>query len=493
MARLRSDSGFALIEAIVSAAVLAMVALAVLSGIDGAAASSGREKARNVAASLAETDQERLRALPVTTLANYANAASNVVPDPAGPPFTVGDPTGVVKTVDGVQYRVLSSAQWVADDTSGSVSCTTDSHAAKYFHITSTVTSAVVGKRIAPVTIDSIAAPNVAYSSTNGTLAVQVLDANGAPVVNKQVTITGGTPPPPASTNAAGCAVFQQVATNTAGQSYTASAAGCVDHFGNNPSTTTATVNAGKITLVTLPCGAPASITPTVYTYAPGSTPASHGTKIASKAFQISVINSGETGMLRSFPTTKGANELATYPATSLFPFTTKYTFFTGNCHYNDPTDTRYGSANTASPNGALIAGQQVTTQLLGADVYQPPLNIQLTKSSSGGNSWTTTYTVYAIPVAPSDDDCAQPRITLSTFNVGTTASPKWMVGRSYDSTNKILDAGVPYGSYSICFASGSKDWVAGTYDNTTPPTGKAAVQQYGKSTAWSTGTCPTS
>ena len=61
----RSEAGFALIEVIVSAAVLAIVALAVLSGIDAASSSSGREKARAVAASLAEQDQERLRAMPV--------------------------------------------------------------------------------------------------------------------------------------------------------------------------------------------------------------------------------------------------------------------------------------------------------------------------------------------------------------------------------------------------------------------------------------------
>ena len=58
---LRSESGFALIEVIVAAAVLAIVALAVLSGIDAASSTSAREKARAVAASLAEQDQERMR------------------------------------------------------------------------------------------------------------------------------------------------------------------------------------------------------------------------------------------------------------------------------------------------------------------------------------------------------------------------------------------------------------------------------------------------
>src|SRR5690242_5599185 len=86
----RSDSGFALIEAVVSAAVLAIVALAVLAGIDSASNSSGREKARAVAADLAEKDQERLRALPTTSLIALAAATPQAV------------------KIDGVNYKITS-------------------------------------------------------------------------------------------------------------------------------------------------------------------------------------------------------------------------------------------------------------------------------------------------------------------------------------------------------------------------------------------------
>ena len=76
----------------------------------------------------------------------------------------------------------------------------------------------------------------------------------------------------------------------------------------------------------------------------PGATPAAPGAKIASAAFQVSVVNSSETGMLRPFPPSAGATEVASQSATALFPFPQKYTFFTGNCHYNDPTDSsNYG------------------------------------------------------------------------------------------------------------------------------------------------------
>ena len=67
----RSEAGFAMIEAIVAAALLVIVVLGVLKGLDTANRSSGREKARAVAAALTEQDQERLRSFRAVDLANY--------------------------------------------------------------------------------------------------------------------------------------------------------------------------------------------------------------------------------------------------------------------------------------------------------------------------------------------------------------------------------------------------------------------------------------
>jgi Tfp pilus assembly protein PilV len=487
-ARLRSASGFALVEAIISAAVLAVISLAILAGIDGAAASSGREKARAVASSLAEADQERLRALPVTTLAQYA----------ATSPYVVPDPTGATKTVDGVTYTVTSKAQWIRDDTSDSVSCTTDSHAADYFHITSTVTSTIVGTRIAPVTIDSILAPNVAYSSTRGTLAVKVVDAKGSPLAGKLVTITGGTPPAPQQTNALGCAVFQQIAADPGGTTYTAnlSDTGRVDHFGDSTPSKGAVVTPGKLTLITMPYDVGQTITANVVTYAPGATPASPGAQIPSAAAQLSAVNSGETGMLRTYPQ---SGEVATIKADTLFPFPQSYTFFTGTCHYNDPTDsTNYTTLNTTGANAALIAGQQVAATALTATVVQPPLNLQITRGPGSSTAVpTTSMTVKLYPSAPSTDSCVQPNMTtLKTFDVDSTAAYNWMVGRSYNTTTKVLDAGVPFGKYTVCFQSGTSYFAPGTvYDNSTPPTGQATTVSYsgwsGSTSQWKSGTCP--
>ena len=61
-ARANSEAGFALIEVLVSAALLVVIALALLAAADRAASTSLAGKGRSVAATLAEQDQERLRA-----------------------------------------------------------------------------------------------------------------------------------------------------------------------------------------------------------------------------------------------------------------------------------------------------------------------------------------------------------------------------------------------------------------------------------------------
>src|SRR5215213_1586947 len=96
-ARLRDQAGAALIEGIVAAAVFALLAVGVLAGIDGAASSTGREKARAVASTLAEQDQERMHGMRADQLPSYRHE----------------------ETVDvgGADYTVNSEADWVSDQT----------------------------------------------------------------------------------------------------------------------------------------------------------------------------------------------------------------------------------------------------------------------------------------------------------------------------------------------------------------------------------------
>ena len=117
------EAGFSLIEVIVSAAVLAHRRRSRCSPASTAqTASTGREKARAVAADLAEQDQESLRSMPVDSLATTARRT---------------------RTMPGRRRRLQRrlDVEWVRDDTGGTVSCTNDGKQADYLHITSTVSS----------------------------------------------------------------------------------------------------------------------------------------------------------------------------------------------------------------------------------------------------------------------------------------------------------------------------------------------------------------
>ena len=114
-----------MIEAIVAAALLVIVALGVLKGLDTAQRSSGREKARSVAAALTEQDQERLRSFRAVDLANYDETA----------------------TVDGQQGQVhdqVAGRLGPRLDRRHRRAATTARSQADYMRITSTTTSALI-------------------------------------------------------------------------------------------------------------------------------------------------------------------------------------------------------------------------------------------------------------------------------------------------------------------------------------------------------------
>ena len=119
------DSGFSLIEVLVSALILAIAATGVFEGFDVASRASGRNRARSSAATLAEQDQERLRAMPVSALDGLDSARDVKV--------CTGSSGGCIT------YHVHSQSEWVADAGSGA-SCTSSGRQGYNLHITSTVT-----------------------------------------------------------------------------------------------------------------------------------------------------------------------------------------------------------------------------------------------------------------------------------------------------------------------------------------------------------------
>ena len=411
VSRLRNDSGFAMIEAIVASVLLVVVALGVLKGLDTAQRSSGREKARSTAAALTEQDQEQLRSFRAVDLANY-------------------DYTRDI-TVNKVKYTVSSQVDWVRDSTGGTESCNNNTSQADYMRITSTTQSQLINTPIPPVKMSSIVAPPVgAFAANQGTLGVQVNGRDGVGVPGVPVTITG-----PATvsnpTNSAGCAIFAYVPIG----SYTArvNSAGWVDRGGNQNASVGATVTAGKVVVASMVYDRAASVDVTFDTrkYTNAVVPAS--------STQLSASNNGvPAGPFSPFARlrTYDAGTLSpSIAATGLFPFADGYGLFAGGCPGADPSNfetdqgydyyTNYPDQFIQTTPGAASAPVVVRLPSINLRVLHGLLPMATTFNNS-----------IRILVKSKSPDCSE------VFNFPMPAA---------DAQGWMDPAALPFGDYQVC------------------------------------------
>jgi prepilin-type N-terminal cleavage/methylation domain-containing protein len=506
----RSDRGFALIEVIVSAAVLAIVALSVLAGIDGAQRSTGREKARSVAAAVAEQEQEQLRSQQFDTLVGYAAVTPPVHDVPVG----------------NITYTVKNEVFWQVDSASGQNQCTSSSSDASYLRVTSTVTSSIVGTNVQPVKVSSLVAPSIQYSASHGSLGIKIVDRNNAGVGGIVVT-TGGKAAYSGTTNSDGCVLFSNIPIGT----YTASVntGGYVDTSGTQAVVLQdQEVVSGSVTVGSITYDRAATVAATVQSYPPNATNST--TFFTSKAPAVSGVNGTKVGLIRTTPTPVTASTYSLISSPALFPFTTKYAFFTGQCEYSNPAtyDTTSPAfsywASSPTPPGQIqvLPGQNS----MPVSVRQPPLLVNIKRKSGTSGASTITAAgqvkVVAIPQIQNGDDCAEaPVYDLTNVSwtsgdgaptANTPVTLGW-VGRinPINIGGKLIpDAGVPFGKYKFCLEDTTvtphkktvwPDTVDATkqpYDATKPYPGTTGTSSNinnpltisATSTMWSTGTC---
>jgi Tfp pilus assembly protein PilV len=434
------EAGFALIETLVSAVLLVVIALALLAGADRASTTSLAGKARSSAASLAEQDQERMRSMPVTALSNY-HPVARIVP------------------VGTVNYNVTSRADWVRDTTGSTQSCTNDSTQADYLKISSTITSNVVGSLIKPVTLSSIVAPPVgAFAANQGTLAVKLTDSRNNPVVGMNVSITGPKGLSDA-TNAAGCAIFAYIPTGS--YQVLLNAAGWVNPSNVTAVSSTQTVSAGVVNVANLQYDRAAKVGVSFETWVGGAATPSTGWGITA-----SRVDNG-TGTYYF----EGAGATATPPlagtsvdATSLWPALSGYEFYAGDCAGANP-ETAIPSASwysIAPGSGDVLAPLPGSVNGV-VTVRQPPLTLTV---KNGASQLTSPATIV---LTPADAACVKPTLTTDA------------TGRANRTTGTPYDPGVPFGRYNVCVVgqlatTSWKKWTSATQLNVAAANGANTV-----------------
>ena len=426
---LEAEDGFGIIEVLVSAIIVAIISVATFTAIDAAGRTSDTNKARSVAASLAQDDLEELRSKKITELATLgANTPARTV------------------TVDNRQYSIQSKGEYLAG-TAGSDNCASDDEAPKYLKITSTVTVPSI-PRLSPVVANSLRATPSGTIGDFGSLAVDINDRTGAGQAGIPVTITpdataaaNGGVTTTGTTNTKGCVLFGYIATGR----YTVSFAKAGYVLAANPNagsvSESAVVAADSIASKSYQydqAGAAAVLYRTNNAYN-GTT---WNTNTNGTGFTIANASLG-TPDFKTFTNTAATS--ATSPVVN-FPFTGAYETWAGVCAGNRPPAAATGSLTV--PKGAANVPSATAVPPLGV-AREFRLRVQVQRRNSSSTTSTTNYAT-----TPNDGRTVV-RFTPTTPGCTDTVNATWVsnTGTSGGATAaySTWEAIVPWGSYTVC------------------------------------------
>lgn len=383
-----------MIETLISAVILVIVVGAVLTTIDASGRTATVNKNRSVAATLAEKDQERMRAMSPIALDGHSQSPS--------------------VNVDGVTYTVNSKSEWMDDASDTPKNCESSNNQGSYMRITSTVTSSVLGTRVKPVTMRSIVAPRVGnFDEDTGTLAVRLSDHLGRPVQGIQVTITPAAALPRV-TDEFGCAVFSHIPVR--GYTATLDTGGYVNEDSRQKHEATADVVLNQTTSLAMTYARAAQVTVNF-----------KGAAGASSAHAVTLANAKKR-IVTEAPSSTMPSSLTV----ALFPYPEGYSAYTGRCTANSPAYESYMPANAdyvaTNPGFTLVTAGQLSV----VDAFQPSANVRVMASS------TTPATGARVVFTPTDTKCSP--------TAGITKFVRFTGDDGY-----LLDRGLPFGKYNVC------------------------------------------
>ncbi|HEY1360403.1 MAG TPA: hypothetical protein VGF21_19025 [Thermoleophilaceae bacterium] len=440
----REEDGFTIIEVLVSAVLVALSAIGVFTALDSASATSGRDKAKNIASQLAESDQERMRQMRLSQINNLRETRT--------------------ETSDGDSFTVTSRADWV-NDASGTQSCTGSNTSFDYLKIRSTVTWSGMGSA-KPVVEDSLrSVPNGSFSATQGSLAIQISDRTGTGLSGVAVSVAGAKNFNE-TTNSNGCIFIGYIPAGT----YTIS-------FGQSGYVESQQPNASNVVDSVVIQGQQTASQQYLYDRAgiaqvnfQTTASVGSGTVQNTTGDAFTVANTGlGIPAYESYTRTTSSGTMTSGATATLFPFSSGYNAYAGGCSQADPTL----AANGSQATNPLTVPPGGTSTLV--NVRMPRLQARL---ANVGSSSSTSKIVFK-PTTP-----------------GCTGLASYSVTNANGNSPAAVSLPLPYGTYTVC----------GEVTNTNPhkfkqvtnvanivPNGSApaAVNSISMSTGTTNGVCP--
>jgi type II secretory pathway pseudopilin PulG len=411
-----------LVEVLVGTVLLALTTAAVLDGLDGAQDVGRKNRDRSAAATLAQQDLERMRALPPAVLADLDQTRTVVVAD--------------------VPYTVVSKTSWIRD-ASGEVTCTTDETEAEYLKLSSTVSSPASSD--APVTATSLlTSPPGALGQNQGTATIELADRDGAALTDVSVDLTHdtGTGFESKATNAVGCAIFPFV---DAGEWTAEVDGGLVTWAGETPARSAVTVASQKTSLTQIELDVPASLRAHFET--PGGEQA-----------QWTSISVANAKLPNGFKAVTAAEPSNSRDADDLFPFKDGYGVYAGTCEANNPA---HWDPDYFATSGVGFANPEPGELLEPVRVVVPQIEVTVTRMNG---STANPFSQARVYVKERDN-------ALQCTEVIENVSAPALTTNGYSSYT--FTVAVPFGNYEVCAATrttSSSSWRRKLTSTTTPP-----------------------
>jgi prepilin-type N-terminal cleavage/methylation domain-containing protein len=366
-----SQSGDTLIEVLVTAVIVALIAAATATALISGAHASGDQRLRATADALAAQDQQRMRGLSEEQLAGLGGSGQSYL-----------------ATADGVRFTVTSTT--AAATSTGTYSCA--GPGASDFQSTSTV-SWTEGFNTAS---NSVSADSLIARPMTGDLVAQVNDQADQPVPGVGVSTQSGPSDQSGVTDDNGCLLFAGLTPGAYAIAF--SKAGYVDPQGNSsptlavPVTATATPTRNLVSLA--PAGA---ITAALTAAGTSGAPTTNGDADAlswSSVAEPTPSASPSTATATSL-TTPGLYPFDTAASGATPSYTDNYTLWAGGCAAQAPPSPVIATVAPGIRTNVTIAEPELVITKIStpAGVAVTPKSLTLSFSSLTGTSCTDTWT----------------------------------------------------------------------------------------------------
>jgi Tfp pilus assembly protein PilV len=347
-----SESGVTLIEVVISALLVAVIAIGTLTGFDSAGRAVGDERQHAQATTLAAQDEERLRGMNVTELGRY------------------GAKTYTVKE-NGTTYTIEARAQFVSA-AKEAFTCETEG-SADYIQTTSKVTWPALTSSAAKR--EAVSQSSIVPVPTSDSLLVNVHNQANEAVEGATVRVTGKTSGATYEqiTPESGCVIFGALSDNEV--VIVVSKAGWINEELQSESSQEA-----KLATTSL-------VSKTFVIAAEGTLKAEFESNGTTAGVQGDTVHVAHTSTPEKAVGTAGS-PVASISIFPLFPFQTpgnpptesKYTVYAGECSSSDPA--KVNSAELKDPTPAQV-NPGVTTSV---KVEVPQLKTEVYEGSSSSN-----------------------------------------------------------------------------------------------------------